>query len=67
MGWLWKSPGLVSDLLDLVGEFRDLVENNPSLGEEVTNLSVGVHHSGVISAAEKLTYLRQREVCHLST
>src|SRR6476619_2174864 len=46
--------------LDPVGELADLVEQRATLGEELTDLAVGVHHRGVVATAELAPDLRLR-------
>src|SRR5690625_6799031 len=40
-------------LLDPVGELSDLVEGRALLGHLLADLAVGVHHRGVVPAAEE--------------
>ncbi len=45
--------------LDAVSEFGDLVVDRSALSHQRPDLPVGVHHRGVVAAAEELTDLRQ--------
>ena len=44
--------GLAGLDLEPVGELGDLVEHRATLGEELTDLAVGVHHGRVVAVAE---------------
>src|SRR4051794_21453219 len=64
---LWQALGrpvrrrasrLAGLLLDPVRELGDLVVDRASLGEQLTDLLVGVHDGGVVAAAELLADLR---------
>jgi hypothetical protein len=43
-----------------VCELRDLVKDRPALSHQLADFSIGMHHSGVITAAESLTNFWQR-------
>src|SRR5439155_24229667 len=72
-GWCRGLPGYASAapfglrrLLDAVGEFGDLVVQRAPLGHLLADLAVGVHHGGVVAAAEGLTDTGQRQVGQLA-
>ena len=44
---------------DSVGELSDLVIDRAALGHELADLTVGMHHCGVIAAAEGLANFRK--------
>ena len=50
---------IFSLLLDSGGELIDLVVDRTALSHEFANLSVGMHHGGVIAAAKCLADLRE--------
>ena len=52
--------------LDAVGELRHLVVDGPPLRHQRADLAVGVHHRGVVAAAEVLPDFRQRQVGELA-
>ncbi len=65
------SPGCAYDslglrraclLLDAVGQLADLVVDVATLGHLLANLAIGVHHRGVVTAAELLADLRQGQL-----
>lgn len=45
--------------LDAAGEVRDLIEQTAPFGHEVADLSISVHHGGVIATTEGLADLGQ--------
>ena len=49
---------LLGLLLNTGGQLIDLVIDRAALSHELADLSVGVHHSGVIAAAKCLANLR---------
>lgn len=53
--------------LNSIGELGDLVIDRASLSHKLADFSVSVHHCGVITAAERLTYFWQRELCEFAT
>ena len=60
------SAVLAGLLLDPVGELGDLVVDAAALGDQLADLLVGVHHRGVVAAAELLADLGQRQVGELA-
>lgn len=70
-GWVWaelvrtayaEKAGLsevLAALFDLIGQFSDLIKDGPALSHEFTDLPFGIHHGGMVPAAELLTDLRQ--------
>ena len=47
--------------LNSIGEFGDLVIDRSSLCHQLTDLPVGMHHSGVIAPSESLANLWKRK------
>src|SRR5215469_7105774 len=60
-----QSPG-ESLLLNPVGELGHLVIDGPALGHQGPDLALGMHHRGVVAAAELLTDLGQGHVGELT-
>lgn len=52
--------------LDSAGQVCDLIEQTAPFGHELADLAIGVHHRGVITAAEGLSDLRQGQVGELT-
>ena len=52
--------------LNSIGEFGDLVIDRSSLCHQLTNLPVGMHHSGVIAPPESLANLWKRKFCEFA-
>jgi len=52
---------------DPAGEVSYLVEQGTTLGHELTDFSIGVHHRRVVSPTEGLPDFRQGQVGELST
>jgi len=58
-GWSWGGPWL---RLNAAREVRDLVEQGPTLGHQLADLSVCMHHRGVIPPPERLTDFWKRQI-----
>src|SRR5690625_4607698 len=63
VGLVRSAAGL---LFDPVDELGDLVEDAAPFGHEITDLAVGVHDRGVVTAAELLADLGERQIGELT-
>ena len=58
-GWSWRRPWLG---LNAAREIGDLVEQRATLSHQLADLSVCMHHCGVVPAPERLTDFWKREI-----
>lgn len=57
-----KTMGLALNCLDAANDLSHLVINVAALVHVFGDLLLGIHHSGVVTAAKQLANLRQRQI-----